>query len=171
MALALTFWWSGGYPPPPPPPSSPIRSTSPCEAALSPAPPHSPRSDSLTQMPNGLNESVEAQWSFLFEKWGSGRERLASAGDEGESRRDRSRYCGCQFNMGLASLALMQQRQQGIALGLGNGESCKSLSKQRAWWARYTPYPCSLSADSNWEEEELGAECESSTTHTHPSLG
>jgi hypothetical protein len=52
-------------------------------------------------------------------------------------------------NAGLVSLAIMQHQQQGLALGLGNGEVVKGFHGSGRGGLVTPPSPRSLSADSN----------------------
>jgi hypothetical protein len=107
--------------PPPPPPIEEAESTEP------------PQSVSLTQVLADWKQSVEGGWSSMREEWPSERKRLASAREEWESKvkavETNLRTTAAKFDAELASLAVLQQRQQqqpaSQPLGLGNGEAVK----------------------------------------------
>jgi hypothetical protein len=92
-------------------------------------------SESLIQVLADWKKSVEGQWFSVREEWGSESERLASAREEWESMvkpvETNLGTTAAKFDAGLASLAVLQQRQQqqhaSQSLGLGNGEVVKGF--------------------------------------------
>jgi hypothetical protein len=130
------------------------------------------------------------------EEWALERERLASAWEEQETKvkavKTSLGTAASKFDAGLASLAILQHQQQGLALGMGNGEIVKGFHRSGRGGLVTPPSPRSLSADLNRPRQrrkkvsgsrgrsasrgtevetiDRGAESKSNTTSTHPSL-
>ena len=147
-------------------------------------------------MLNEWKQTVKGQWLSVREEWASECEHLASAREEQETKvkavETSLSTAASKFDAGLASLAVLQRQQQGLALGMGNGEIVKGFHGSRCGGLVTPPSPHSLSADSNRlrqrrkkvsgsrgrsalrgtevETIDRGAESESNTTSTHPSL-
>ena len=124
------------------------------------------------------------------------RERLASTWEEQETKvkavETSLSTAASKFDAGLASLAILQCQQHSLALGMGTGEIVKGFHGSGRGGLVTPPSPRSLSADSNRPRQrrknvsgsqgrsasrgtevetiDCGAESESNTTSTHPSL-
>jgi hypothetical protein len=89
----------------------------------------------------------------VHKEWASEHERLASAREEWETKvkavETSLGTTASKFDAGLASLAVLQCQQQGLALGLGNGEIVKGFHGSGHGGLITPPSPCSLSADLN----------------------
>jgi hypothetical protein len=111
----------------------------------------------LTQVLGDWKKSVEGQWFSVREEWAEESERLASAREEWESKvkavETNLGTTAAKFHVGLASLAVLQQRQQqqqaSRPLGLGNGEVVKGFHGSGRGGLVAFPSPRSLSTDWN----------------------
>ena len=106
-------------------------------ASLPPSPSLQP--NSLTQMLNEWKQTVKGQWSSVHKEWETKVKAVETSLGTAASK----------FNAGLASLAVLQRQQQGLALGLGNCEIVKGFHRSRRGGLVTPLSPRSLSADSN----------------------
>ena len=86
----------------------------------------------------------------MREEWALECECLASTQEEWETKvkavETSLGTAASKFDAGLVSLAVLQRQQQGLALGMGNGEIVKGFHRSGHGGLVTPPSPCSLSA-------------------------